>query len=390
MIKRISAVVLSSVFLLSGCLPFIGSEEELIEVEEHEQEQLVELSPQIYTQENYYRSVLYEGVYTHGEARGFSNAVVYNRFDLEQLEMGLMGLANERFSPEQYFFREGQYIEKDELNSWLIRYHEENNPAGINPPLGDGETLREREESQPRYLSHILEHNYLVENENGNLELGGIVVGLSLNSVYHFRVEDDQGRYHFYSKQLDPQKVEAEGRRMASEVVSRLREVNRENGVLENVPIIVALFMEQEQNSVIPGTFFAKGVAEPAREIGNWQRINERYYLFPSRDATAEQRNDAERFMKLKEEIEGFFDNFIGVVGKGYYKNEQLHELTIEVPIRYYGKAEVIALTQYVADRITQRFPNSLKVQVYITSVAGNESIIIRNPNEEPIIHIYR
>ena len=389
-IKVLSAVLIS-ILILSGCLPFLEGKEELIELEELDEEQLVELTPQIYTTENYYRSVLYEGSYTHGKARGFSNAVVYNRHDLEQLELGLMSIANERFSPNNYFFREGQYIGREELNNWLMRYDEKDNPTGLNPALGDGDTVREREESRPRYLSHILEHNYLVENANGNLELGGVVVALSLNSTYYYRERFADGRYGpTFEVRLDPAVLEQEGRRLADEIVTRLRAENREKGALTDVPIVVALFQEQPRESVIPGTFFAKAVAEPGRAVGNWQRINERYYLFPSREATNEQRNDAERFMKLKEEIDVFFDNYVGVVGRGLYKNEQLQELTIEVPVRYYGKAEIVALTQFIANRITQRFPSSLKIQVYVTTVSGNESIILRNPNEEPIIHIYR
>ncbi|WP_209124799.1 CamS family sex pheromone protein [Alkalihalobacillus sp. BA299] len=390
MIKRMIPLVLCSVIFLSGCFPFLQPEEQLIEEEEHGEEQTVELSPEVYTPENYYRSVLYNGSYTHGEARGFSNAVVHNRLDLEQLELGLMELANERFDPEKYFFREGQYISRTELNNWLMRYDEKDNPQGINPELGPGDTLRDQEESQPRYLSHILEHNYLVENANGQLELGGIVIGLSMNTVYNYRIYDEEGRIYRYEVEIDPQKMVAEGKRMAEEIVSRLRSPNRESGALENVPIIVAMFQEEKREAIVPGNFIIKAVAEPQRQIDKWQSINEKYYFYPSTLANNEQRNDAERFLKFKDEINEFFDNYVGVVGKGFYKDEQLRELTIEIPIRFQGKAEIIALTQFSADRIAQRFPSNLKIQLYITSVAGEEAIVVRNPNEEPFIHIYR
>ncbi|MFV8828669.1 CamS family sex pheromone protein [Alkalihalobacterium sp. APHAB7] len=390
MIKRAIPIALCSVIFLSGCLPFLQPEEQLIEEEEHGEDQIVELSPEVYTPENYYRSVLYDGSYTHGEGRGFSNAVVYNRLDIEQLELGLMELANERFDPEKYFFREGQFISRNELNNWLMRNHEEDNPLGLNPPLGSGDTLRDQEEDQPRYLSHILEHNYLVENANGQLELGGVVIGLSMNKVYNYRIYDDQGRIYRYEVDINEKKMEAEGKRMAEEIVSRLRLPNREEGALENVPIIIALFQEEKREAIVPGSFIMKGIAEPQRQVDKWQPINQKYYFYPSTLANNEQRNDAERFLKFKEEINDFFDNYVGVVGKGFYKDEQLTELTIEIPIRFQGKAEIIALTQFSADRIAQRFPSNLKIQVYITSVSGQEALIVRNPNEDPFIHIYR
>lgn len=94
--------------------------------------------------------------------------------------------------------------------------------------------------------------------------------------------------------------------------------------------------------------------------------------------------------MKLQEEVNGFFDNYVGIVGTGYYYDGQLKWLKIEIPIRYYGKMEIIALAQFVADRIIQRFPENLQIQVYINSTGRNEALIVRNPNEEPFIHIYR
>ncbi|UTW70449.1 CamS family sex pheromone protein [Anaerobacillus sp. HL2] len=32
-------------------------------------------------------------------------------------------------------------------------------------------------------MSHLMEHNYLREAEAGSIELGGLVLGISLNSV---------------------------------------------------------------------------------------------------------------------------------------------------------------------------------------------------------------
>lgn len=396
MYKRLGIALLSSLLVLSACSPFGSNNEQYVE-EENGEEHTIEISPKIETKENYYRSVLYDGSYPHGEARGFSTDIVYNRLDLEQLEIGLTNIAKSRFDPEKYFFREGQIIAKDELNQWLMRYDDSKdangnpkNPLGLNPPLGKGSSRKEQEENSPRFLSHILEHNYMMENSDGQLELAGIVIGVSLNYDYHFRIEDDQGRYYFYSVELDHQKAIEEGKKAAEKIVERIRSNDREDGKYRNVPIVVALFQEEKRESAIPGRFIASAVAEANKTFEKWTNINEKYYLFPSQVANTEQRNDTDRFMKLQEEISSFFDNYIGIVGTGYYRDEQLTQLKIEVPIRYYGKTEIIALSQFIADRITQRFPNSLQIHVYITSTGGNEALIVRNPQEEPFIHIYR
>ncbi|WP_100371679.1 CamS family sex pheromone protein [Bacillus sp. FJAT-45037] len=392
-VNRWGIVTAVSLLFLTGCFPMFQQpeEEETVVEEPQQEEQNVDIVPQVSTPENYYQSVLYDGAYLHGNSRGFGNAVVYNRLDLDQLEMGLTQIAKETFDPENYFFREGQFISRSEINEWLMRYDEESNRFGINPALGEGETMREREDSQPRYLSHILEHNYLVQNENGNYELGGIVIGLSMNSVYNFRVEDDQGRYTFYETNISQEVMERQGQEMAAEIVERLRVTTREDGVFNQIPITVALFREQPQQSTIPGNFIMKSTAPPGEGLERWQRLNERYYLFPSSAANEDVNNDAAQFQQVKDDLQSFFDTFVGVVGRGYYVDNQLQEMTIEVPLRYQGKAEIVALTQYAADVIQQRMTNqNVKVNLYVTSVAGkHESLVVKNPGEEPFIHVF-
>jgi protein involved in sex pheromone biosynthesis len=112
--------------------------------------------------------------------------------------------------------------------------------------------------------------------------------------------------------------------------------------------------------------------------------------LFPSSEATQEARNEADQFQRFKDDVQEFFDTYIGVVGKGRYVDNQVQELNIEIPLRFQGKAEIVALSQYVASQVQQRFQEHYKVSVTITSVAGNaESVIIQNPNEEPFIHVF-
>ncbi|WP_269431733.1 CamS family sex pheromone protein [Bacillus sp. JCM 19034] len=127
-----------AVSLLSGCFSIFPNDDEEIpeEVDEHHDEQVVEVVPQLVTPDNYYQSVLYDGTYLHGESRGFGNAVVYNRLDLDKLELGLQRIAQDYFDPDDYYFREGQFIKRNQLNSWLMRYDEDDNPSGLNPALG--------------------------------------------------------------------------------------------------------------------------------------------------------------------------------------------------------------------------------------------------------------
>ncbi|MDQ0208432.1 CamS family sex pheromone protein [Alkalicoccobacillus murimartini] len=388
MFKKWTLVALPLVLIVTGCFPFSQEEPENTEVDNPNNDQEITIVPPVSSPENYYQTILDNGQYMSGEARGFGTDVVYNRLDLDQLEMGLTRIAKEHFPHDQYSLREGYFINRDELNSWLRRYDEENNPNGLNPPLGDGDNQREQEESNPRTLSHILEQNYMVENSNGEFELGGIVVGISLNSVYNFRTEDDQGRYNFFSTPLDENITQEDGERIAAEVVSRLRDEEREEGVFNDIPIVVGLFREQPRESIISGTYFQTAIAEPGSELGSWDSIDENFYLFPSDRANQDVRDDSDEFGRFQEQIQNFFRTYVGVVGKGFYQNDRLTELTVDIPLRYNGKTEIVALTQYIASLIPDYY-DDIKVEVNINSVNGEqESLVVSEPGEDPFIHV--
>lgn len=397
--KKAGFIALSTLLVLSGCIPGIGTDDEEegagVEEEETEEANDMEVSPEIPSLEHYYRSVLQDGVYVHGETRGYHTDVVYNRVDLERIEIGLQEIASQEFSQKDYFFREGQFINRGELNQWLLRYREpsaedEGNPLGLNPPLGEGESFEQRERSNPRVLSSILEHNYMIENDSGQLQIGGVVIGLSMNSVYYFRERYEDGRYGPTLEVDVPMETSLEeGKRIADIVLERLRSSERENGALNNVPIIFAIYREMPRESPVPGHFLATAIAPPGEEIGDWTMIDERYYLFPSSEANEVQREDSEVFNQFKNDINRFFEDYVGVVGEGYYQNNRLQKLTIRIPITFYSKTEVVAFTQHVADRVQQRFPEEVSIQVEVSSAKGQEALILKEPGQDPFVYVY-
>lgn len=400
--KKLGSGLLLLIVVLTGCMGILEREEDIIVIDEteelEEEQQQVVISPNLNTPENYYRTVLQEGDYRHSEARGLVPHAISNRIDINKVEIGLMELASTRFPQSDFFFQEGQYIEGAVINRWLRRFDPdiEKYSEGLNPPLpkteenveqmepGEQVSLeRTRHESEPAYLSHLMEHNYLRETKNGTIELSGLVLGISLNSVYYYQTEDYGP---VYDVQLEAEEILEAGKAIASEVLARVRE--RDN--LADVPIVIALYKEAPRQSIVPGKFMAITVVEPEKRIESWEAINDAHYFFPSRQATTDHRIDASRFDSFKEDIDSFFDNYSGVVGKARYKNNQIQELTIDINLQTNSKAEVIAMTQYITDRLKKYFPETLTVQIYLTSLEGAEAIVVRHANEDPFIHIYR
>ncbi|MFB4160361.1 CamS family sex pheromone protein [Geomicrobium sp. JSM 1781026] len=382
---------------LAGCMAFLEPEEEA-DTEAEEAENSAEVSGEIPSLSNYYRTIFRDGSYEPGHARGFGTAMVHNRHDLERLEVGLSEIASETFSPEEYFIQEGQFIQRNVLNSWLRRLDETEdedgnmeNPNGLNPPLGEGETLVERERNAPRVLSHLTEHNFMRETSEGDLAVAGVAVAISLNSVYTFTVEDDEGLHGPFDEELSEEELDAARDRISEEVVERLRESHDgTDGVnLDEVPIVVAVYHEAVRESTTPGEFVSYAVADPGSSLGGWTELDETHHFFPSNAASDAVTGDADRFNEFHMELNSYFDDHIGATAIGYYQNSELRELTITVPIRFQSKMETIAVTQQVASLIDERFSSNVDIVAKVRSNDQQEALIRRPAGEEVDVYIY-
>ncbi len=383
-------ILFAITLLLAGCAPNFNKQEEVIEENENADEQAI--IPNYNISDSYYRTIL---PFKPSEARGLVVNNINTKYDLTEFETGLMRVAQNNFDTEKFFFQEGQHLDRDTIRSWLNREYtagqlkkhklEENENLGLNPIDDEKGDIEERNEKAPIYLAHILEHNYLVKDGDEKVKLGGVVIGLAMNSVHYYQKEQYGATFE---KTIGHKKIEEEGKKMAEEILTRLRGMEG----LENVPITIALFEQQSRTSVVPGNFFAYAHAgEGSNKLGGWEKVDEKYVLFPSGEAEKNHREDLTSFLNFKQDVEKYFPNFNGVIGNGFYIGDQLNQLNIEIPIQFYGKAEAVGFTQYVTSRIMNMFPEYISVQVNITSVNGPEALIVRESNaSEPFVHIYQ
>jgi len=383
--KRFLSLFTVLMLILSACAPKFEKEDEIVQQTDDEQQKAI--IPKYSISESHYRTIL---PFKPGEARGLVVENLNTRLDVDEFESGLMRIAQERFSPETYLFQEGQHLDRDTISSWLKRKKtkeqlqgkETSKNLGLNPAISDEGTNKERNEKSPIYLAHIMEHNYL-ERQDNKVRLGGVVLGLALNSVHYYETEQGYPR----EVELSQKDIEREGKKIAQEVLSRVRNIKE----LREVPITIALFKQQPATSIIPGHFFAvTHVDKGSSSIEDWEKINQEYYFLPSDEAEKNHREDNVKFKNFKSDIDEFFPNYTGVVGTAFYQNDELKKLTINITMQFYGKAEVIGFTQFVTGLVMEHFPKYVTVQVYISSVSGPESLIVLNAGEEsPFVHIY-
>ncbi len=308
------------------------------------------------------------------------------RLDADSFERGLLRLAQEEFPTENYIFQEGQYLNNATISSWLRR-EAENNPDGLNPTLPDLGSAERNHEAAPLYLAQILEHNYLVEDDNGNYVLGGVVIGLVMNSVHNFNLPDEEGGFP-RTVNISEEDSRAQGEEMAGEILQRMRAIEG----LEDVPVSFMIYKQETGSSLVPGNFIARAdVGSGQSLIGGWSDINESNFLFPSSAAEENVASDSAIFNTFVAKVGEFFPNYIGVIGRGFYVNNQLQRLKIDIPMNFQSRTEVVGFTQYVASLVTQYFPNFIEVNVYIFSTTRQESLIVREADAaEPVVQILR
>jgi protein involved in sex pheromone biosynthesis len=393
--KKVMLVCMSLGLLLGGCGPNFQKEDKIVQQNTKSKDSAI--IPKYSISDDYYKSII---PFKAGKARGLVVQGLNSRLDIDEYETGLMRIAKESFSTKDYLFQEGQYLDKETVQQLIARKRTDAEQAeaekkaggkqvpniGLNPPFDKTApgTLEEKNAKSPIYLSNILEHDYLIKKDDNKVELGGVVIGLAMNSVHYFNQEQGYPREY----EIPKEEILAQGKAMAQTILERLRKEKD----LKDVPIIFAIYRQAAKSSLVPGNFLTYAKAgSGSTSLGDWTALDEEYYLFPSKKATENYREDATKVLNFKSDISEYFENdYVGVVGRGFYKDGQLRELKLDIPIKFNGKAEVIGFTQYVTGLIMEHFPSYIKVEAYINSVNKQEAVILRDVDQEkPFVHIF-
>lgn len=365
--------IVAVVLLLGGCVPSIGGEKgKLIQDDQESVEETV-IIPDFQLKDELYLPLL---PFKKSASRGLILNNIYTKYDIQEAEEGLLRLSTQHFNPKNHYLQEGQYIDEDTARSWLRRKSVEN-PEGLNPETTEEMTDEQIADEAPNYLAHIVEQNYLVMTDEKKVRLEGISIGLALNSIHYSRSGKET--------KIADEVLEKQGTLMGEEIIKRMR---AKEG-LSDIPIVIGLFKQESRESIVPGTYFATTFADKGKASSGWKIIDEQYVLFPTRDNNEKYRELDRSFRNFKQAIDDYFPSFVNTIGRGYYKNGNLHSLEIEIPIQFFGKSETIGFTQYLTGLVVKYFSN-IHTEVSVTSINGSEALIVKDAGEEnPYVHIY-
>ena len=370
--KMLLIPVLAAVLLIGGCIPAPGGQEEgLIQDTEESVEETV-IIPDVKLKEEFYRTLL---PFKKSASRGLITETTRTKYDIQEVEEGLLRLSTQHYDPKNYYFQEGQYIDKEMTKSW-IQSKSKDNEEGLNPEK-TGMSEDEEAKKAPTYLAHIVEQNYLVMTKDKKVKLEGISIGLALNSIHY----SSSGK----ETNITDKEIEKQGTLMAEEIIQRLRSMEG----LEDIPVVVGLYKQGSRKSILPGTYFATVFAEKGKAPTGWKAVDENYVLFPTPTNEEKYRDTNKGFLNFKQEIANYFPSFVNVIGRGHYQDGKLKTLEIEMPIQFSGTSETIGFTQYITSILPAHLPD-VHTTVSITSINGPEALIVKEAgDEEPFVHIY-
>lgn len=316
------------------------------------------------TGSDFYQGVIKNGQYRTSKSRGVNVSQNDNVMNLKSFEMGLLDVSKKQFPTNKYVFQEGQYISSSTVENWLGRYSK-NNKDGLNPKNNGKKDPNTR---NPIYLQQLEEQDYMIQN-GSKLSLGGVTIGLGMNSVdYYTKVQYGAT----YETNISTTELTTKGKQYANTVLQRLRQ----KSALKDVPIVLALYKQSSNDSLVGGNMIAYGVSKSgSTSVSKWKSLNWNNYVFP---ATSESKNagannnDESDFSSFKSHVQNFFPNLSGVTANAHYKDKSLSKLSVNITTKFYSETEIISFTQYLATAAKRYLPSGVPVEITVKSANGD------------------
>ncbi len=325
------------------------------------------------TDSSYYQGVIENGRYQTSKSRGVSVQQESNQFNIKGFENGLLNISKKQFSTKKYIFQEGQYLSTNTVENWLNR-KSKTNPTGLNPTSNGSTSPTKR---NPLYLSQIDEQDFVVQNGK-KLNLSGMTIGLAINSVDYFKKSQNGPTLQ---TNISDAQVQSQGKAIANQVLQRVRKIK---GV-GNIPIVIALYKQASNDSLVGGSFFDYSVnTGSSSAVSTWKPINQQTYVFPIPSGQkGPNKNDQDAFDNFKSQVQNFFPNLSGVVAQVQYTDGILSGMNVNITTQFYSQTEIISFTQYLQQAAEKYLPQTAPIDISVQSTEGMESFLSRGINQK-------
>ncbi|MCT7695794.1 CamS family sex pheromone protein [Lactobacillus iners] len=327
------------------------------------------------TDKNGYNVLLKDGQYLISPTNGITASNNDNNVDNRSLEVGLLNISHDLFSTDKYVFQEGQVLTPRQVNIWLSRYSK-HNKQGLN--------YKKSKKYSPIILNQIFEQDFLVKS-GSSYKLGGISLGLALNSVDYYTKVKDGPEYHVNIKKNQQL---AYGKKVAYTLIKRLRKIS----ALKHIPILIGLFQKTGRDSLIGGNYLAYSIVDTnSSKINGWKSVDYSSQVLPTiGDTKPINSTDAASFSDFKAAIQGYFPNISGVIAKVHYQNKHLKQMNISITTQFYGYAQIESFSRLTLSVAKKYLPNNVPIEIRIESVNNLQATITKNDADDSYyVHVF-
>jgi len=379
--KKFTLLILGTILFLTACRPPIPDVAQV--TTDADPTTIVPLTNEV--TDAYFRSAL---PFVSSPTRGLIYGSISNRADIEQVEQSLLRLATNFFSPEEYYFREGQFLTRD----FVLNVLRANNPEptlgsessmGLNPAFGTelnfgAQTFTTIPESPIRPFAYVLEHNFVTIHAN-EFHLEGVAIAIALNPYYR-EINQATGWDHHHRMQVED--LIAFGQDVAANLLPLLR---RQEG-LDDVPIMIGLFILRRDIDVLPGNFAAVAYAEASRSaIGSWQMVQEEHFSLPSTAINPYDFNINDEFDFFANAMRTSFPHQHGLTARAQVVDSNIYRINLNFNMTFLGFSEKIAFFQLLELEV-MRFSAEYDIRIIVRSPDTIHGSVVRRPHSEPVV----
>jgi protein involved in sex pheromone biosynthesis len=281
--------------------------------------------------------------YKKGVSNNYVVNNVLNNYDILDIESSLMNLSTVYFKTNNSYYQEGQYLKESELKT-LLSNKELNNAPNI---------VIDDVDIEPTYITSIYEQNFLASN--GHLK--GVSLAIVLNPYQAYK--NSYGNYVY--KIVDDNTLIDFGKKTANKLIEYM--YNKEE--LKDIKIIVGLYFQKSPNSMLPGGFKYIGITN--KNIIEMEEVDYSYQYLNSDYVNKNDINTATGYKNIEKSVKNVFSN-VYMSGKGFYQNNTLKNIEIDVNNSSFSKSQLLYLSQLLSDEIGKSFDNKVDIRIFIKS----------------------
>lgn len=318
-----------------------------------------------------YAGVIKNGKYVTSKSRGLTADQNGNVNNTKSFESGLQDISKKIFPTSQYVFQEGQYLSSDTVQNWLDR-ESKSNPEGLNPKDNGS---KDPDKRNPIYLQALEEQDYM-EKSGTSLKLKGVTIGLAMNSVDYYQKEQYGAQYE---TKISDAEIKAKSQEIAQKVLERLRKKSE----FKNVPIVIAVYKQASNDSLVGGTFMRYS-NNSGEKLAKWKDLDYKNVVYPISDTeTSPNSNDSSAFDNFKTQVESFFPNLSGITAKARYDGKSMEGMSVSITTQFYSETEINSFTQFVSTQAEKYLPSGVNIDITIKSTDEAQSFLSRSAKEK-------